>query len=84
MSYEEFEYDPDDCFESGPDYDVWKCVKCSKEFVDPEDFPSIFVTGTEDPDIKIELKLYWLGINEPLCMHCAAKAGIPPIDEGDE
>lgn len=60
-----------------PDYDSWHCAKCSEEFIDPEDFGYAHIAK----DIARESRLYWLSPTEPLCYNCAAKAGIPPIDE---
>lgn len=59
-------------------YNIWTCVKCDKEFVDPEDFPDVKIAD----DLTFERRLYWLNVNEPICSSCAIAAGIPPIDEG--
>lgn len=87
MSYEElgYDYEEDDCFEDGVKFDVWSCVTCKKDFVDPEDYPLVSTeAAVADGAAGIEPRIYWLGMNEPVCSDCAAKAGIPPVDEGDE
>lgn len=61
------------------DYDVWTCVKCNKDFIDPEDFPIAAPTIAE----QVERRLYWLSPTESVCYKCACLAGIPPIDEED-
>lgn len=69
----------DEIRDSDPGVDVWKCVKCKKEFIDPEDFPNGWIW--EEDVIRLEVKMYWLGVNEVVCADCAIISGIPPIDK---
>lgn len=70
----------DDVVRDGePGVDIWTCKKCKREFIDPEDFPSGWIW--EEDTIRLEVKMYWLGINEPVCENCAIDIGIPPIDK---
>lgn len=67
---------PDD---DDPGCKSWKCVKCNKEFIDPEEFPNGWMHTSET--VKLETQLYWLGISEPVCSNCAVDSGLPPIDK---
>lgn len=64
------EDDPSGC-------NFWNCVKCSKEFVDPEDYPR----SQDYPEVPREVRMYWLSITECLCENCAVETGIPAIDK---
>jgi hypothetical protein len=67
---------------------TWECYKCHKKYFDEDVLKTtpnyVFDHFEEALPHPSEPKLYWLGINEPVCEGCAVEIGIPPIDEGDE
>lgn len=69
-------FDDDDDLDN-PEYDIWICAKCNKDFIDPEDYPDAEPGEGE----QIEPRLYWLSPTEPVCHSCATKSGLPPIDK---
>lgn len=69
---------PDD---EKPEIKTWTCVKCRREFVDPDDHP---IAWTAVGIAMIQQKEHWLGPTEPVCSACAAESGIPSIDEESE
>lgn len=66
-----------------PNVETWNCIKCNRNFVDPEDHSyadALAEARKHEVVERLEPRLYWLSVTEPLCGDCASEAGIPPID----
>jgi len=60
---------------------VWECSKCGASYTDPDILRQLLETDEYQILYPIEAKDHWLGLMEPVCTDCAAKSGIPSIDE---
>lgn len=59
------------------EFKYWKCARCGKDLIDPEENPGAFSISNQS---IVERKDYWLD-TAPICAGCAAASGIPSIDE---